>query len=692
MIKAKRIKMKRLTPDFQYILMVVLVSCLWGCKDDYTGESYNAVPSMSARYIYCSVSDLEFESKSSSKELSVTAVNTSWRFSGMDDGWLHLSQTSGSGDATISVEVDENASVDVVRTCLLTLQSETADYHFSKEIQVTQDNAEPYLDIAETQLDFVATGETKKVAVSTNVDYTVDVEETWLKVTVSEDKKTLEVTADLNPTAKRRSATISLKGTIDKTISVSQAGSGITVSQKAMNVGVDGGNYEIQLQSDAPWTAPCDYSWMVVTPDKGDAGTSKVLLEVSPNMSTSSRTGYVQFFIGTSKVVEMKIEQEGISLEVSRTKVEFDADTCSSDIDVTCNCNAKWQVLDKPAWVSATPTSFKGDGKLTLSVPYYYDTSSRDGFVTVGIDGLDIYKKVTVTQKARTFENLIWKLSFGANPDNQQFTITYSSSWTLSSNESWLKLSHTSGKGVTNVTATVEENKSDQPRMALITVKEGDKEKIILVKQEAHCLTLTPSQLSNLPSTEGSHVLSISSDDSWQATTKASWLTVSPASGTGSIELTVTAADNPSIHARKDTVFITPSYAPQVKAVISQDARYLTVNTQEIYFYYLGGLSNPVTVSADGTYSVTTSDSWLTIQENGKTFTVTATENTTDDIREGKIVVTLTGLVEGESKSVEIPVTQHVKRQGIDKDEFSPDEDWGSSMTNPANILSIKKL
>ena len=226
------------------------------------------------------------------------------------------------------------------------------------------------------------------------------------------------------------------------------------------------------------------------------------------------------------------------------------------------------------------------------------------------------------------------------------------------------------------VTATASENTTDQPREALVTVKVGNTEKTILVTQAAHYLTLTPTQYNALPSTGGSYQLTIASDDSWTVSKKAAWLTVSPSSGTGTIEVTATAADNPSVNARKDTVAITPSYAKPVRAVILQDARYLQVDTRDIYFYYRGGTSDPVTVDTDGSYTVTASESWLTIQQNGKTFTVTATENTTADKREGKVVVSLTGLVAGESKTIEIPVVQLVKRQGPDKDGFSPDEDW----------------
>ena len=74
------------------------------------------------------------------------------------------------------------------------------------------------------------------------------------------------------------------------------------------------------------------------------------------------------------------------------------------------------------------------------------------------------------------------------------------------------------------------------------------------------------------------------------------------------------------------------------------------------------------------------------------TFTVTATENTTADKREGKVVVSLTGLVAGESKTIEIPVVQRVKSQGPDKDGFSPDADWSVVGGDTHATISITRF
>lgn len=684
--------MKRILPYYFYIMMTGVMAFLMGCDDSYPHSDESMKPSLTARFLYCGDGYLDFDYTASSRSMSVESVNTPWSLSCAAD-WLNITPQSGTADASVNVSVTENPSCDVVRTSIVTLKSDISDYGYSQEVEVTQAKAVPYLDISATEeISFIATGETKTINVSSNFDYTVNSSETWITVTKSSDNKTLTLKAEANPTTERRRAYIYFEGLSYKTIYISQEAAGMTSSQTTpISVPVEGSSYNIQLQSDAPWTASCgSYSWISVTPNQGDAGTSNVVLEVAPNSTTSSRTGYVQFKIGSTSLVEVKIEQVGIYLDVSPTTLTFDADACSRDI--TVSSNKEWKVLSKPSWITATEESTKGDGTLTLSVDDNNNTTSRSDIVTIGIEGLSIKQDIEVTQKGRSFDNLVGTLQYIASESSQKFTITTDGSWAATSSESWLTLSPSSGKGTTEVTATAAENTTEDLREATITVKVGETEQTIFVSQKAHYLTLTPTQFDALPSTGGSHALTIGSDDSWKATTNASWITLNPESGTGDIVVTATAADNPSINTRKDTVSISTSYLTPVKAVILQNARYLTVNTESIDFFYRGGESDPVEVTTDGSYTVTTPDSWLTIKENGKTFTVTASENTTDKEREGKIVVSLTGLVDGETKVIELLVYQRIKSQGPTKDDFSPDEDWSITAGDSHFTITITRF
>ncbi len=109
-----------------------------------------------------------------------------------------------------------------------------------------------------------------------------------------------------------------------------------------------------------------------------------------------------------------------------------------------------------------------------------------------------------------------------------------------------------------------------------------------------------------------------------------------------------------------------------VTAVVSsilatnQPAHYLHVDVEELNFDSKGGTSQKITVDTDASYTITSSDpSWLTINQEGNTFTATATNNSTGSERNGIITIAMTGLVAGEKYEVEVPVKQARPSIGI---------------------------
>lgn len=84
----------------------------------------------------------------------------------------------------------------------------------------------------------------------------------------------------------------------------------------------------------------------------------------------------------------------------------------------------------------------------------------------------------------------------------------------------------------------------------------------------------------------------------------------------------------------------------------------LSVSTKTpITFSAAGGTSNPITVTTDGNYIVTPSDTWLTIKQTNNTFTITAAQNE-GAFRTATVTVALTGLKSGESLAKTVTVTQ----------------------------------
>lgn len=98
-------------------------------------------------------------------------------------------------------------------------------------------------------------------------------------------------------------------------------------------------------------------------------------------------------------------------------------------------------------------------------------------------------------------------------------------------------------------------------------------------------------------------------------------------------------------------------------------------------FYSKGGVSETVTVASDREFDIRTSDSWLQVNRVNNTFTVTASENDTNNERSGLITILATDL-ENDFCSTTIPVTQLCKGGTFIRQNYNDDEDYDTDITN----------
>ena len=81
--------MKRITPYYIYTLMTGVFLSISGCDDSYPHDNQSLTPSMTARYLHCGESKIDFEYTASSRTMSVESVNTPWSLSCAAD-WLNI--------------------------------------------------------------------------------------------------------------------------------------------------------------------------------------------------------------------------------------------------------------------------------------------------------------------------------------------------------------------------------------------------------------------------------------------------------------------------------------------------------------------------------------------------------------------------------------------------------------------------
>ena len=413
--------------------------------------------------------------------------------------------------------------------------------------------------------------------------------------------------------------------------------------------------------------------WLTVTPKENN---TKLEIKTTVNNSIKPRTATITLSGVLTRVITVTQSGAGISSDVPELiTVENRGRTYSmqikSDVAWTASTNGS-------SWFTISPMQgAAGTSTVALSVSPNHSTEKRSGCLLFKI-GTDEALNVKIEQSGLYITTSLSSLAFGANSSSRQIDILSNIEWRIISMPAWITASDTAGVDNHSLTFTATEHTGEGERSGSIVIgKEGvtGLQKTINVIQAEHYFDITPTTPASLPSAGGIHNVSIATDEAWSITKNAPWLTLSSNSGFGNIDVTMTIADNPSVRERSDTVVFAPTYKKVVKITTKQAGRYLTVDTRKISFYYSGGESTPIAITTDGTCDVTTNDDWLRIVRYGNSFTVTANSNESKEERTAIVTVALTGLVEGDSLCIEIPVVQRGNRP-ITIDTFPDDLNW----------------
>ncbi len=150
-----------------------------------------------------------------------------------------------------------------------------------------------------------------------------------------------------------------------------------------------------------------------------------------------------------------------------------------------------------------------------------------------------------------------------ASADPVIFSISSNTPWQIANDaEDWCTV--TPGASATSsltadITVTVEDNLESEPRTATLTITADDVEEPVLVKitQNAKSNLTVTSPSGMIDGNGGSVTFTVTSDLDWTITSPQTWISFSPASGTGSKEpVTVTASASEGTSMRTATVRI----------------------------------------------------------------------------------------------------------------------------------------
>lgn len=713
---------------------LALIAIATGCSDDnHDGFLEDYFPSNEHIYYYVSPRHFTFGTYGDTEDFEITAENLTYAI-GTTPQWLTIERGSSNyNSSSYDVTADPNYDSET-RTGIFDINFQTLDKQHGFKLPMTaeQSGRGKFLNFTGvgsssyyTYPDNIPSGGgTIKIDLNSNCPDVTTTSSTegvtstyhFTKPEGATANQTIDITIPPMPTNSSigRKITIYLKadGVSNITLYISQDGIFAGISGGAfgptVNFPASGGSQKYNVTStEEDWTVsqPED-NWCNVVAAKGE-----ITVQCTPNTSQRERSTRFHFYVRGIGVNSVTVDQAEPKFEVAPLSLVYES--VAGQRTVTVTSDVDWDKVTAPSWVTVSPTSGKaGSTTVTIKVNENESVTERTGTVSFTRNGWTKSASVSLRQAAYVPEISTKNMLFERTAGTRTIQINAKGAWSIVPDTSWpdwLTVSPLSGQGAGTITLTVTANNSADERTAKFYVDFGsNKRETINVKQRGLYLDIESRNFefnvyggtSTLSYTTNSAVtFSIAPIDG--GTTD--WLTLDT---TKDSEAKVTVPYNNSANDRSAYIVITPTETAlsALRIPVTQKGREVECTTTSVSLFFNAGTTQAYTVTTDGTCDIAwaTQQTWATI--NVKTiaspnptrgirgtweFTVTVEENSTETSRTANLVITLTGLPNGQQKQITIPVYQYGKGIVIDKVDWGEDHNWNGPGTNPTFNITI---
>lgn len=617
---------------------------------------------------------LEFSNAEDSKSFTFTS-DAAWT-SQCSQSWIDVQPQYGpSGTFTLTVSVQAN-----------TQQSErTGNIYLyignvrKKAIEVIQGGSQ--ISVSPTELDFESGSASKEISISGNSPWRLDVTDaSWLHLdkTSGTSASSVRVSVDAN-TGSQRSNTITvynaLSGAIAQTVTVVQQAAGLSVTPSQLDFPVDGDTKTLYVNTTSAWTATVSASWVTLDSSEG-VGTKDVKVTAQPNEDGQERTATITFSTGSvSHSVTVRQDKKSI-LQVTPTSLMFPVTGSSQQITITSNDG--WSLYTPAQWITLSSESGQGNATVTVTASANNSSAERSGHIQLRNAAGETVATITVLQSTLALSGTLSRSAFPHEGGEADLTISANVGWRLSA-PSWVSLSADNGTGDATIRLTVAPNADTTLRDGHIVLKNLDETvslPIAISQEAAPDIQEYERDLGyTFPSAGGSLDVTSFELESWTAEVLegSSWISLSATSGSSNQKLTITTQDNPSGQSRTGSIKLTYGYHSYTCSVV-QAGKTLQLSTSSVNFFAKGGESSSIIVTADKAPSLSNDASWLTIKQDGKSFTLVAAKNTSSQSREATVTVTLSGVQSAPKATVSI--RQAGVQANLPIEDFGEDNNW----------------
>jgi uncharacterized protein (TIGR02145 family) len=430
-----------------------------------------------------------------------------------------------------------------------------------------------------------------------------------------------------------------------------------TLSVQPSNISATaaGGSHTLAVTCNTAWTAAVEdaaaHTWCTITSGTKGSEDGTITVRAAQNTITEERHAIITVTAGTlTKTVT--VAQVGINPTLN-VDAETMLVTCNAgDYAINITSNIAWTaaVSTGSTWCTVSPATGTGNGQVAVSVTLN-PTIGIQRSATLTFTAGTFTQRVPITQEGADPTLLVLTETITAtyNAGNYAFSVWGNATWTATMTEDsdWCSVSPATGTASTwvSVNVNVTENQTAMPRAATVTITTGMLTRQVAITQAGATIPISPSSITATYNA-GDYTIAVTSNATWTATLNASaaaWCTVSPPSGTGNGQVTVSVAANPTVGVERSATltFTLGTFTRTVPVIQEAIAPTLTVNPETVAAN--GSARNyTLTVTSNSTWTATVNASaaaWCTVSPatgtGNRSVTVSLAENPINGVQRG---------------------------------------------------------
>ncbi len=423
---------------------------------------------------------LNFPASGTSETISFS-TNYSWT-AASSETWLTISPSKGeAGEHSIRISASANTEYET-RTATVTISSQGV----SQTVSVSQAENNGFV-LSTTSFEIGSNGDTIKIPVSANVDYSVEVDkdcESWLSVAKTKGLSSynIELTATKNDSYDKRIGTIKVKYNsqeVNVTVTQSQLEEMI-VGTTSFEIGSKGGELKIPVISSIEYTADVleNSSWIKVisTQTKG-LDEYFLVLSIDANSEFDTRVGQVKIK-GAGKESIITISQSQLDgFVIDKTEYEISNLGGTIEIPVKSNIEYKTEVINgASSWIKISRSKTKSleESTISLEIAESKEYDARTGQVKVYV--ADKESIITIFQSQ--FDDIIvdtTSLNISCEKQNLKIRVSSNVDYDVEIDANWISQLQTKGLCTDTLFFQVDSNVQNTIREGCITFISKDK-------------------------------------------------------------------------------------------------------------------------------------------------------------------------------------------------------------------------